>query len=234
MPLPMLGRWFLQPGWQSTTRSLTCFRRILYLPLIPAIIRSLLWFHIPCRRMPTSCRRTVRPLWTNTCREIVVVGRYALALAAVAASSGDWWFSSGVIRSFSCYRVMPAWCARTVFRTCRNEQFPPGGGGGGELIKDVYNDLCVTVTFWWCLWLFYVLIYFDVASLQLVSCCPAPFLGAPVFFSSCCIYVSGLIQAFLFYLWVLCCVLCLFASSGGRLDRVFSGWPPCVGYFRKF
>ena len=45
-------------------------------------------------------------------------------------------------------------------------------------------------------------------------------------FSSCCIYVTGLIQAVLFYLRVV--VLCSVgvACSGGLLVRVFSGFPP--------
>ena len=43
-------------------------------------------------------------------------------------------------------------------------------------------------------------------------------------FSSCCIYVSGLIQAVVFYLRVVVLCSVVFSVFGGLLVRVFSGF----------
>ena len=87
------------------------------------------------------------------------------------------------------------------------------------------------LTLRWFLWLLCGHICFDVVRLQLVSCCPAPFLGAPVF-------LDHVVYMFLVLYRPLCstsaCCIVLLGISDLLQLEFFSGWPPCVRYFRKF
>ena len=56
-----------------------------------------------------------------------------------------------------------------------------------------------------------------------------PLLGGSGVFSSCCIYVTGLLQAVVFYLRVVVLCYVVLACSGGLLVRVFSGFASLSG-----
>ena len=85
------------------------------------------------------------------------------------------------------------------------------------------NDYCGGLTFRRSFWLFLCLC-FCATGLQLVSSViRSPFWGSGVF-SSCCIYVSGLMQAVVLYLRVVVLCSVVFSVFGGLLVRVFSGF----------
>ena len=75
---------------------------------------------------------------------------------------------------------------------------------------------------------------FIVASLWLVLVSWVSFLGDSGVFRYSCIYVSGRIQAFLFQAVYVALLPVSVWHIRFLLVRVFSGLPPCEGYFRKF